>query len=244
MHKNVYAATLTEQMDVQIGMFDAASITLNYNNERNQYNISTIVKTENLFNTLYPFYGKYESNGSYLPEKILPASYQTYTKSRNHIRTKKILYNDKGKAYRRISTKDNKENSAEIDNPYPTVDSADLQSVFAELISLFSKTNSCQLNREVYDGKKHYQLIANDIGQETRFFDLTKKQETIRLCAIYIKNLKENNDNILWDLTADKPIKVLIGQDKTTKIPFIVEINIDSTPLGALKVTPTALEIK
>ena len=59
-----------------------------------------------------------------------------------------------------------------------------------------------------------------------------------------MKNLKENNDNILWDVSADKPINLWLGVDKTTGLPLIYEIKIDSTPLGELKVMPSNLDVK
>lgn len=239
-----FAHTLSEDMAVEVGVFDAATINLNYENSIKNYHISTTVKTQNLFNTLYPFYGKYESHGYYIGSKLIPSIYQTYTQSRNHIRSKKILYDTKGKAYRRISTRDTKESITNIEDIFPSATAADLQNVFARLIDIYMKTNSCQTNQEVYDGKKHYQLISDDKGPEKRIFELKKREVTAHYCAIYVKNLKNNNDNILWELTADKPIKLWVARDETTKMPFVLEINIDSTPLGALKVTPTALEIK
>lgn len=56
--------------------------------------------------------------------------------------------------------------------------------------------------------------------------------------------MKDNNDNILWDVSAEKPIWLWIGVDAAADLPYVLEIRIDSTPLGALKVTPKTLEIK
>ena len=46
--------------------------------------------------------------------------------------------------------------------------------------------------------------------------------------------MKENNDNILWDITADKPINFWVDGRKEE----ILEIKIDKTPLGEVKVYP------
>ena len=87
-------------------------------------------------------------------------------------------------------------------------------------------------------------VIARDEGTESRYFELPGRTENAYKCSIYIENLKDNNDNILWDVSAEKPIWLWIGVDAAADLPYVLEIRIDSTPLGALKVTPKTLEIK
>ena len=239
-----FAVELVQDMDVTIGLFDAAKVKLQYEEKENRFRIGAEVKTANFFDTLYPFIGEYASEGEISVYKAKPYLYQTATTTRSHTRTKKIFYNEQGVAYKRVSTKDKKKNETAINNVPPTADAADLQSVFAELIFRFQRKGDCQLQREIYDGKKHYKLIAESKGQEQRFFQWLNKKEKAELCSVYIENLKDNNDNILWDVSADKPIKLWLGRDEKTKMPFVMEIVIDSTPLGALKVTPTRLNIK
>ena len=244
MISDVQAMGFVQSMNVKIGVFDAASVKLDYSNRGEAYNISGEMSTANFFGKMYPFTAKYMSKGVLLKDDVLPYVYETYTKSRNHVRTKKIFYDEKGKAYKRISTKDEKVNEREINDVPETADSADLQTIFANLIGNFYKSKNCDMLREVYDGKKHYKMIAKNEGIETRYFDLIKKSEPSYKCSLYIENLKENNDNILWDISADKPINIWIGIDEKTKIPYVLEIRIDSTPLGAVQVTPSTLEIK
>ena len=217
------AAGFAQEMQVQIGVFDAAEVKLDYEQKEGKYDISAEVRTANLFDA---------------------ELYQTYTKSRNHIRTKKIFYDAAGKAYKRISTKDKKQNTVAITGVPQSADAADLQTVFAGLIGSFRRTKSCATVREVYDGKKHYRVIARDEGTESRYFELPGRTENAYKCSIYIENLKDNNDNILWDVSAEKPIWLWIGVDAAADLPYVLEIRIDSTPLGALKVTPKTLEIK
>lgn len=245
----VHANGFEQKMDVSIGVFDAATIVLDYKATPAEYQISAEVKTANFFDTLYPFVGCYSSKGNILKNKgesqgVLPETYQTYTKSRNHVRTKTIRYDDKGYAYQRISTKDDKKNVVPIKDVPQTADAADLQTIFAELIGNFNQTRSCELVREVYDGKKHYRVIAQDEGTENRYFNLLKRTENSYKCSFYIENLKDNNDNILWDVSAETPIYFWIGVEQKSKFPYVLEIRIDSTPLGALKVIPTSLKIK
>lgn len=141
-----------------------------------------------------------------------------------------------------MSAKDEREKTREIKDAPQSANMADLQSVFAELIHNFRLTQQCALTREIYDGKKHYKVIVKDEGIESKFF--RDKMENTYQCLLYIENLKNNNDNILWDVSSDKPIKVWIGFDRIHKIPYLVEIKIDSTPLGELKVSPMTLEFK
>jgi len=242
--KMSFAVTLTQNFDVHIGIFDAAQVVFQYQYDGLHFYTKADINTENLFDTLYPFKGRYESWGRVNNSKVLPENYQTKTQSRHHIRTKKILYNRQGIAYKRISTKDEKRGEAAIVNVPKTADAADLQSVFAELIMQFSKTGSCKLQKEIYDGKKYYRLISEDGETQKRYFDYNKTTYEAHLCSVYLENLKNNNDNILWDVSADKPINLWVKTDEQTKIPVVLEIGIDSTPLGALKVIPTTVEIK
>lgn len=240
---DVGAAGFSQKMDVEIGVFDAAEIMLDYTEHNGRYDIQATVNTANLFNTLYPFVGKYQSIGKVLKKGgLLPEQYITSNQTRSHKRRKNVFYDNNGKAYKSVSAKDDREKTRQIANVPQSADAADLQTVFAELINNFRQTQSCQLSREVYDGKKHYKVIVRDVGQE--LFELGERTENSYKCSIYIENLKNNNDNILWEVSADKPMNVWIGYNETAKMPYLLEIKIDSTPLGELKVLPKTLEIK
>lgn len=239
------AGGFTQKMDVEIGVFDAAGITLDYSEKSGRYDINATVTTANLFDTLYPFKGKYQSVGKVLKNgELQPEEYRTSNKTRSHIRRKNVYYDQSGKAYKSVSAKDEREKTYLLDNVPLTADAADLQTVFAELIKNFAAKKRCALVREVFDRKKHYKVIIKDVRREKRHFEGLNRQENAYQCSIYIENLKNNNDNILWDVSADKPIKVWIGYDEKAKMPFLLEIKIDSTPLGELKVSPRTLEFK
>ena len=49
------AAGFTQEMQVQIGVFDAAEVKLDYEQKEGKYDISAEVRTANLFDALYPF---------------------------------------------------------------------------------------------------------------------------------------------------------------------------------------------
>lgn len=239
------AVGFSQKMEVEIGVFDAAAITLDYNEGGGRYDIKAAVATANLFDTLYPFSGQYQSVGKVLKNgELQPEEYKTSNKTRSHMRRKNVYYDKKGKAYKSVSAKDEREKTHLLDNVPQTADAADLQTVFAELIKKFRAKKSCAMVREVFDRKKHYKVIIKDTGRENRLFEGLNRTENAYKCSIYIENLKNNNDNILWDVSAEKPIKVWIGYDEQVKMPYLLEIKIDSTPLGELKVTPRTLDFK
>lgn len=240
---NVYAAGLQQTFTVQIGVFDAATAGITYETEKGGFNIAAEVATANLFNTLYPFKALYQSRGLLLRDEIVPEIYQAKTLSRSHQRIKKILYDQKGQAYKRVSIKDMKEKTAIIQNILPHADAADLQTVFAMVIHHFRQQKRCAMAREIYDGKKHYKVIVSDKGAGKHYSVLSDKYELAYQCDIYVQNLKNNNDNILWDISAERPIHIWLGWNPTVKMPYFLEIGIDSTPLGALKITPRSLKI-
>lgn len=234
---DVRALGFEQNFNVRVGIFDAAEVVISYENKNDLYDISAKVKTANFFGGIYPFLGVYKARGKVLKNGVLPTVYDTKTESRSNIRTKKILYQD-GIAYKRISSKNDKTNEVSINNIPKTVNASDLQTVFAELINNFSKKRDCALLREIYDGKKHYKVIAENKGVENRWFDYMNKAQNAYKCSVYIENLKQNNDNILWEISAETPINLWLDVKKDGNMPKILEISIDSTPLGGVQVTP------
>lgn len=57
------AAGFTQEMQVQIGVFDAAEVKLDYEQKEGKYDISAEVRTANLFDALYPFTARYGQRG-------------------------------------------------------------------------------------------------------------------------------------------------------------------------------------
>ena len=96
----------------------------------------------------------------------------------------------------------------------------------------------------VFDGKRRFDVIFKDEGQE----ELTSNeyrpfQGTASKCSMYIDKLDSSGDDLLWQITSDRPIYFWILTDKETNIPFIAQIHIDDTPLGKLDVYTTDITI-
>ena len=237
------ALNFKQHMPVQIGVFDAATIDLFYTFDKNSFDIKADVATTHVFEVFYPFLASYEAKGKVVNTDVLPVSYAAYSKTRNHVRINQIFYNDEGQAYKRIYTKDKRKKEKEITDVPLTADVADLQSVFAAFILFYKNKQSCNMGKEIYDGKKHYKISGKDGKTEMRYVDFLQKKVWAHECNITLKNLKDNQDALL-DASVDRTIKLWLGLDDKTEMPFVIEIVVDSTPLGALKVTPVTLDIQ
>jgi len=238
------ADTLEQNFNVGLGIFDAAQAGFVYKETDKSFSINADIYTTNLFDMFYPFSGQYQSKGHFLMNKVVSEIYQTHTKSRNHVRKKKIFYDSYGAPYKRVSIKDEKVNEAAIRNVPESADTADLLSVLVEVINMIRLTQGCELSREIYDDKKHFRVVFKDKGMEKRYFEFTQNMDKGHLCTMHIEHLKNNKDDVLLKIDANNPVKFWFRLDKTTKMPYVMEIRIDSTPLGALKVVPTAVKVK
>lgn len=111
--KTAAATGFTQEMQVQIGVFDAAEVKLDYEQAEGKYDISAEVRTANLFDALYPFTARYGSRGRLVRSAaengnggdVAAELYQTYTKSRNHIRTKRYFMTRQGKRIKEFPPK-------------------------------------------------------------------------------------------------------------------------------------------
>ena len=59
---------------------------------------------------------------------------------------------------------------------------------------------------------------------------------------MYIDKLASQGDDLLWELTSERPIYFWILEQQNK--PFIARINIKETPLGELNVYTTNVNIK
>ena len=90
---------------------------------------------------------------------------------------------------------------------------------------------------QIFDGKRRFDTIFKDEGKE----EITANEYssfggTAHKCSMYIDKLLNDGDDLLWELTSEKPIYYWILEDKQSRLPFIARIEIDDTPLGKLQV--------
>ena len=239
------AATVTHDFAVRLGIFDASRTQFTYELRGKDYRVQSEVSTNGIFDTLYPFKAEYFTNGKIEGNKLRTESYKYKSRSRFNTRRKELIYNDKGEPIYRISAKNDKEKKVTIEQDVDNKGTTDLQTVVAKLALQYNQVKFCAARMEVFDGKRRYDVIFKDEGQDT--LPATEKSPfsgPASKCSMYIDKLGEQGDDLLWELTKDRPIYFWIMQDKKTKVPFIAKIKIDDTPLGELEVHTTNVEIK
>ena len=89
---------------------------------------------------------------------------------------------------------------------------------------------------------KTYKISVKDEGKTTlNDKDVNYKGEALQ-CSIFIKRTNAEDDDLLFNSTAERPVYVWIGYKQ--KMPFVAKIEIDSTPLGRLKAYTTEVNVK
>lgn len=236
--------TLEQKLNVNIGIFDAAKVTMSYSLDDVSYAFSSNVETDGLFAKLYYFSALYSTTGKINDNQFITQNYSYTSKSSSHIRTKQLVFDKLGTLLERISSKDKKDKKVKINLNGKLFDFNDLQTVFAYLAQQIKNDSVCSMEKEVFDGKKSYQITVKDKGFSTiDEKDISYKGDA-KKCSIFIKRLDVDDDDLLFSNTADRPIYFWIAKEKETLMPFVVKIEIDSTPLGKLKAYTTEVNIK
>lgn len=242
---NAQATTVSHEFNVQLGAFNASRCNFTYSITTSNYEISSSVQTAGFFDTLYPFKAEYSTTGKIKENKLETSSYRYQSQSRFNKRHKELIYDKNGKPIYRISSKNEKTKKVELDNSTNNKDTTDLQTVFAKLIIQYNHLKFCDSRMQVFDGKRRFDVLFKDEGKEalpqtsaSSFSGVATK------CSMYIDKLNSDEDDLLWQLTSERPVYIWIMQDKQTSKPFVAHIRIQDTPLGRLDVAATKINIK
>lgn len=241
----VQAATVEHRLNVGIGFFDAARVSMTYNLDKQSYEFASTVKTAGTFGKLYLFEALYSSEGIFKDGHTITRDYRYETKSSSHTRTKQLVFDENGILDYRLSSKDGKPKRVDITLPDTPFDASDLQTVFASVARQIIDNNFCAMEKTVFDGKKNYKVVFKDEGKETlKDEEIPYSGEALK-CSVYIQSLDEEDDgDLLWNTTSDRPIYFWVLEDNQTKLPFLAKIEIKSTPLGKLRAYTTGISIK
>lgn len=240
-----HAFSVTHNFEVILGVFDAARTRFTYELTPQTYRVGSEVATDGLFNTLYPFKAVYATNGLIKPDGFLTQNYKYTSKSRFSKRSKELVYNDKGEPIYRLSSKDDKTKKVKIEESQNNAGTTDLQTVMAKLSKQYNELKFCDARMEVFDGKRRFSVIFKDEGKETlAAVEQSPYKGEAAKCSMYIDKLGAKGDDLLWELTSDRPVYFWIMEDSAKKIPFIARIQIEDTPLGKLDVYTSKVEIK
>lgn len=245
LSSNAHAFSVEHDFTVFIGPFNASKTNFEYALSPAAYSVKSTVKTFGVFDTLYPFEANYATNGKIKNQDLETQSYKYKSKSRFNRRSKELIYNDQGIPVYRLSSKNGREKKVDIAQNAHNQDTTDLQTVFAELARQYNQVKFCDSRMEVFDGKRRFDVIFKDEGKEELKADKNFPfQGTAAKCSMYIDSLGSKGDDLLWDVTSDAPIYFWILEDEQYKLPFIAKIEIESTPLGKLRVYTNNIKIK
>lgn len=241
----VQAFSVQHDFFITIGAFDASITKFTYSLNQTDYQITSDVTTNGFFDSIYPFQAKYHTSGKITTSQMKTSAYGYESKSRFNTRSKLVFFNQNGEPLYQISSKNDKTKKREF-KPSPTpADTFDLQTIFAKIALQYNTVGFCDSRLAVYDGKRRFDVIFKDVGTE----ELTQNEHSFyagkaNKCTMHIDKLLSEDDDTLWEFSANKPIYFWIARDTKTNYPFIAHIQIKDTPLGELNAYTTKISIK
>lgn len=242
---NAAAFSVTHDMFVTVGAFDASKTRFAYDFAPDGYKVSSSVQTNGFFDTVYPFQAEYRTSGKIDGGKMITRDYSYTSKSRFNNRSKQVVYNDKGEPQYQITAKNGKAKKRDFTpSPLPA-DTFDLQTVLAKLAKQYNDVGFCDSQMAVYDGKRRFDVVFKDEGKEL----LPENEHLLPMgeaskCSLHIDKLLSEDDDALWEFSANKPIYFWIVRNSETKYPVIARIQIKDTPLGELNAYTSQFTIK
>lgn len=239
------AFSIRHEFFVTVGAFDASKTEFAYTIAPSSYQISSKVSTNGFFDTVYPFKAEYLTAGTISGNKMTATDYNYTSTSRFNTRSKKVVYNAKGEPLYQISSKNGKSKQRDFEPSPDPADTFDLQTVLAKLTRQYNQLGFCDSRMAVYDGKRRFDVIFKDEGQDT----LSANKHSFysgsaAKCSLHIDKLLSEDDDTLWQFSANKPIYFWIARDETSKHPFIARILIKDTPLGELNAYASKITVK
>ena len=239
------ALSVKHNFFVTVGPFDASRTEFTYSLDNRSYQVNSYVATNGFFDTIYPFQAKYQTSGIIKANQMITRDYSYTSQSRFNTRGKQVFYNDNGEPLYQISNK-NGNDKKKIFEPSPTpADTFDLQTVIAKLARQYNLLGFCDSQLAVYDGKRRFDVVFKDLGDdilapnEHSFYSGSAAK-----CSMHITKLLSEDDDSLWEFSANKPIYFWIARDSKTNYPFIARVSIEDTPLGELNAYTSQISVK
>ena len=241
----VHAAMVEHDFTAILGVFNASDTKFTYELSPQDYAIRSEVKTAGVFDTLYPFKAIYSTTGNIKDKDFETTSYKYKSQSRFTKRTKELVYNDKGEPIYRLSSKNDESKKVDITPDVNNKDTTDLQTVFAKLAKQYNELKFCDSRMEVFDGKRRFDVIFKDEGQDTLIKnEYSAFEGPAAKCSMYIDKLNSKDDDLMWELTSQHPVYFWIMEEEKSKMPFIARVSVEDTPLGRLDVYTKNITVK
>ena len=240
-----HAFSVKHDLFVTVGAFDASLTEFTYTLTPKDYQITSTVSTNGFFDTIYPFKANYKTTGKLLKDKMITTDYNYNSQSRFKFYSKKVFFSPHGEPLYQIAAKNSKEKKRTFD-PSPTpADTFDLLTIFARMAWQYNQVGFCDSQLAVYDGKRRFDVIFKDEGSDT----LPKNEHSFysgkaAKCSFHIVKLLSDDDDSLWEFTANKPVYFWIARDPKTNYPFIAHVLVNDTPLGKLNAYTTKITIE
>ena len=242
--KNVSASMIEQTFKVEIGPFNAAIVKIAYQLTDQQYKFDSKINTSGIFDTFYTFKANYATAGLINEDRLITASYEQEAQSSSHIRKKKLLFDNNGILKGRTSSKDGIEKNVSIEPLKKHADCFDIQTALMMLITQFKNTKSCNMQKTIFNGKKIYHITLEDNG---RILFKDKKvaiSGEAHKCTAFIHQENVEEGDLLWQVSSERSINFYLMKDKITSLPFLLKVEIGTTPLGKLEAYMTDLKIK
>ena len=241
--KTAAAFSVTHKFNINIGPFDASRTNFSYAFETNTFEVNSSVETFGVFDKFYPFNANYKTVGKIENNSLLPLNYQYKSQTRFNKRSKELVYDNNGTLLYRKSSKNERNKKVSISADKKNYGTTDFQSVFAKLAKQYNKLRFCDSRMPVFDGTRRFDVIFKDEGKENLpLIDNSPFSGKAVKCSMYIDKLKNNDDDMLMQISAERPIYFWI-MERDGK-PFIARIRINETPLGTLDAYATDIQIK
>lgn len=230
---------------VTVGPFDASKTEFTYSLLPGSYFVNSQVSTNGFFNTVYPFKALYSTSGIIKNNQMITSDYNYTSQSRFNSRGKQVFYSSQGIPLYQISSKNGKAKKKEF-APSPTpADTFDLQTVLAKLARQYNQLGFCDSHLAVYDGKRRFDVVFKDLGTDTLLpNEHSFYSGSAAKCSMYITKLLSEDDDSLWEFSANKPVYFWIARDSKSNYPFIARVLIEDTPLGELNAYTEAINVK
>ena len=240
---SAWSASVQHDFTVILGPFDASRTVFTYALAPESYEVKSTVRTAGLFDTLYPFKADYFTSGKIKGDTLETNNYHYSSKTRFNRRTKELIYNEEGIPVYRISTKNDKEKKVAIEDSPDNKDTTDLQTVFAELAKQYNEVKFCDSRMQVFDGKRRFDVIFKDEGKEEIMANEYSPAQGLAVkCSMYIDKLNSKDDDLLWELTSERPIYFWILEEQGK--PYIARVMVEDTPLGRMDAYTSKVTIK
>ena len=242
---NACALAVKHHFTAFIGLFNASTAEFEYDLKPAAYAVRAIVRTYGTFGFLYPFEADYYTGGNIEGDFLETSAYRYTSKSRFNQRSKVMIYDENGLPVYAVSSKNGKEKKKAIEACTDNKNTTNLQTVLAAIARQYQKMGFCDSKIPVFDGKRRFDVIFRDEGtEEIKANEYSPYAGKAAKCSMYIDKLGAEGDDLLWQLSSDRPVYFWILKDKQSGAPFIARVKIDETPLGEMNVYTTKIEVK